>query len=114
VAQSAAAAGAHYIDLADGCRFVCDVPPAMNATFRESGYLAASGANAVPALSSVVTDHLCAGRRQIDCIECCVAPAQAAPCALATIAAVLSYCGEPIQVWQDGQWQVQIGWVKSA
>ncbi|UUZ52006.1 hypothetical protein LP420_25275 [Massilia sp. B-10] len=30
-------AGAHYIDLADGRRFVCDFPAALDAAFRACG-----------------------------------------------------------------------------
>jgi short subunit dehydrogenase-like uncharacterized protein len=36
VAAAVAAAGAHYIDLADGRRFVCDFPAALDAAFREA------------------------------------------------------------------------------
>jgi saccharopine dehydrogenase-like NADP-dependent oxidoreductase len=60
-AQAAAAAGAHYIDLADGRRFVCDFPAAMSTVFSTAGRTAVCGASTVPALSSAVIDHLCGG-----------------------------------------------------
>jgi saccharopine dehydrogenase-like NADP-dependent oxidoreductase len=110
VAEAAAAATAHYIDLADGRRFVCDFAGAMDATFRAAGRLAISGASTVPALSTAVVDHLCNTWERIDAIDICIAPAQTAPRGRATLAAVLSYCGEPIQVWDHGRWQPQIGW----
>lgn len=110
VAEAAAAAAAHYIDLADGRRFVCDFAGAMDATFRAAGRSAISGASTVPALSSAVVDHLCNGWKRIDAIDICIAPAQTAPRGRATLAAVLSYCGEPIQVWNQGRWQPQTGW----
>ncbi len=110
VASAAAAAAAHYIDLADGRRFVCDFAPALDATFRAAGRSAISGASTVPALSSAVVDHLCQGWTRIDAIDICIAPAQTAPRGRATLAAVLSYCGEPIQVWHQGRWQAQRGW----
>jgi saccharopine dehydrogenase-like NADP-dependent oxidoreductase len=47
VAQAAAAAQAHYIDLADGRRFVCDFPAALHATFTAAGRTAISGASTV-------------------------------------------------------------------
>ncbi|MES2019169.1 MAG: saccharopine dehydrogenase NADP-binding domain-containing protein [Pseudomonadota bacterium] len=110
VARAVAAAGAHYIDLADGRRFVCDFPAALDQAFREQDRIAITGASTVPALSSAVVDHLTAGWRSIGDIDFCIAPAQTAPRGVATMAAVLSYCGAPIQVWQGGQWVTQYGW----
>lgn len=110
VAKATAAAGAHYIDLSDGRRFVCDFPNAMDATFRAAGRLAVCGASTVPALSSAVIDHLCQSWQRIDAIDICIAPAQTAPRGQATLAAVLSYCGESIQTWNGGKWEPQIGW----
>ena len=110
VPTAVAAAGAHYIDLADGRRFVCDFVQAMDATFRESGKLGITGASTVPALSSAVIDFLSRDWKRIDTIDFCIAPAQTAPRGVATMSAVLSYCGAPIQVWQDGEWRTQYGW----
>ncbi len=112
VARAVAAAGAHYIDLADGRRFVCDFPAALQQIFQQAGRIAITGASTVPALSSAVVDHLCVGWSRIDAIETCIAPAQTAPRGQATLAAVLSYCGKPIEVWNAGQWQVMRGWAQ--
>ena len=110
VPLAVAAAGAHYIDLADGRRFVCDFPAALDAAFREAGRTAVSGASTVPALSSAVVDHLAAGWQALRGIDICIAPAQGAPRGEATLAGVLAYCGEPIRVWQGGRWVEQPGW----
>lgn len=110
VPQAVAAAGAHYIDLADGRRFVCDFPAALDVAFRSAGRTAVTGASTVPALSSAVVDHLTAGWQSIHSIDICIAPAQGAPRGEATLAGVLAYCGEPIRVWQHGQWTEQPGW----
>jgi len=112
VARACAQAGVHYIDLADGRRFVCDFPRALNAAFVDAGRVAISGASTVPALSSAVVDSLCAGWQRLDTLDICIAPAQTAPRGVATLRAVLSYCGGPIQVWHGGQWQTHIGWAK--
>lgn len=112
VAEAAADAGAHYIDLADGRRFVCELPAALDDRFRAAGRAAITGASTVPALSSAVVDHLCAGWRRIDSIDICIAPAQTAPRGLATMQAVLGYCGRPIEVWAQGRWQTQHGWAR--
>ena len=112
VAQAAAEAGAHYIDLADGRRFVCDFPAVLQAAFAAAGRTAISGASTVPALSSAVVDHLCAGWQRIDSIDLCIAPAQRAPRGEATLAAVLSYCGADITMWDGGRWQSTPGWAR--
>lgn len=110
VARAAARAGAHYIDLADGRRFVCDFPQALQEEFLRAGTTGISGASTVPALSSAVVDHLCGGWKSVHAIDICIAPAQTAPRGRATLAAVLSYCGKPIRVWCDGQWTEAPGW----
>jgi saccharopine dehydrogenase-like NADP-dependent oxidoreductase len=112
VAHAAASAGAHYVDLADGRRFVCDFSAALDAVFRHAGRTAISGASTVPALSSAVVDHLCQGWEHIDSIDVCIAPAQTAPRGKATLAAVLSYCGAPIRTWMNGHWTSQRGWAQ--
>lgn len=112
VARACAQAGVHYIDLADGRRFVCDFPRALHAAFVDADRVAISGASTVPALSSAVVDSLCAGWQRLDTLDICIAPAQTAPRGVATLRAVLSYCGGPIQVWNGGQWQTYVGWAK--
>lgn len=110
VAQATARCGAHYIDLADGRRFVCDIASAVGEEFRAAGCTAISGASTVPALSSAVVDSLRGRFAALHSIDTCIAPAQQAPRGVATLAAVLSYCGEPIPMWQHGRWQARIGW----
>ncbi len=110
VAQACAKAGVHYIDLADGRRFVCDFSHALHTAFVDSGRVAITGASTVPALSSAVVDALSVGWQRLDTLDTCIAPAQTAPRGAATLRAVLSYCGGPIQVWHGGRWQTQFGW----
>ncbi len=110
VPLAVAAAGAHYIDLADGRRFVCDFVQANDAAFRACGRLAITGASTVPALSSAVVNALAENWLRIDAIDYCIAPAQTAPRGVATMAAVLNYCGAAIQVWQGGKWCARYGW----
>ena len=110
VARAAAAAGAHYIDLADGRRFVCDFRGALDGAFRVAGRSAVSGASTVPALSSAVVDALLPRFGRLDAIDTCIAPAQQAPRGRATLEAVLGYCGEPVRVWRNGAWHESTGW----
>lgn len=114
VAEACAAAGAHYIDLADGRRFVCDFPAAMQARFVAAQRCAVSGASTVPALSSAVVDHLVQGWQAIHSIDVCIAPAQTAPRGVATLESVLSYCGVPVDIWREGRWQQALGWASPA
>ncbi|MBE0586533.1 MAG: saccharopine dehydrogenase NADP-binding domain-containing protein, partial [Hydrogenophaga sp.] len=114
VAKACAEAGAHYIDLADGRRFVCDFPAAMRARFVEAQRCAVSGASTVPALSSAVVDHLTRGWQAIHSIHICIAPAQTAPRGVATLESVLSYCGVPVDIWREGRWQQAPGWANPA
>jgi saccharopine dehydrogenase-like NADP-dependent oxidoreductase len=110
VPQSSARAGAHYIDLADGRRWVCDFPAALNLLFTNHSRIAFSGASTVPALSSAVIDTLTKRLARMDKIDICIAPAQKAPRGVATLRAVLSYCGEPVRLWRDGAWTSEVGW----
>ena len=105
-----AEAGAHYIDLADGRQFACNFPDALDTAFRKAGKLAITGASTVPALSSAVVNKLSSDMEHIELIDICIAPAQAAPRGVATMKAVLGYCGEKIPVWSNGRWISAYGW----
>lgn len=110
VARACAEAGCHYIDLADGRRFVCDFPAALHERFLSAGRTAISGASTVPALSSAVIEDLSQDWQALHTVDICIAPAQTAPRGLATLEAVLRYCGAPIQVWKEGRWTTELGW----
>ncbi|MBI3528406.1 MAG: saccharopine dehydrogenase NADP-binding domain-containing protein [Betaproteobacteria bacterium] len=110
VAKAAVAAGAHYIDLADGRAFVNGFAQEIDSLARDSGLLMISGASTVPALSSAVVDELITRFRQIDEIQTYIAPGQRAPRGTATIAGVFSYAGKPFKWMRDGQWRNASGW----
>lgn len=112
VARACAQAGAHYMDLADGRRFVADFPAALNADFASAHLVAISGASTLPSLSSAVVHSLAAGWQHIDTIDVCIAPAHRAGRGVATLASVLSYCGQDIRVWSQGQWTTVQGWMR--
>jgi len=110
VALAACAAGAHYIDLADGREFVCNFSAAVDAAARAAGVLAVSGASSVPGLSSAVVDALRSRFRQLEVIHTVIAPGQKAPRGDATFAAVLGYAGRPVRRLRGGQWGESHGW----
>ncbi len=110
VAHACLQAGMHYIDLADGRDFVRDFPARLDAVARRYGRSAISGASTLPALSSAVVDALRGRFDLLQSIDIVIAPAQATPLGMATVRAVLSYCGQPFECWIDGRWQRAIGW----
>lgn len=110
VARAAIAAGAHYIDLADGRDFVAGID-ALDQAAREADVLIVSGASTLPALSSAVVDAYGHEFQSLETVEVSIAPGQRTPRGEATIAAVLSYCGKPFKVLDDGRWREAYGWM---
>ena len=110
VAQAANAAGAHYLDLADGRDFVAGFAAANNAAANAAGVLAVSGASTLPALSSAVIDTLALRLATIEEIRIYIAPGQRAPRGIATLAAVFSYAGRQFTWLSGGAWRDAVGW----
>jgi hypothetical protein len=110
VAAATLAAGAHYIDLADGRDFVAAFAGQLDAVARAAGRLAISGASTLPGLSSAVADHLALRFQKILEIQISIAPAQRAQRGTATIAGVLSYAGKPFTRLCLGRWSDAWGW----
>jgi len=104
--------GAHYIDLADDRRFVCDIT-VLDSQAREKGVLVVSGASSVPGLSAAVVDHYQNQFNSIESINLAIAPGNKAERGLATVEAILSYTGHPLNVFKEGRWQDVYGWMDS-
>lgn len=109
VALACIAAGAHYVDLADGRAFVCGIGR-LDAAARERGVAVVSGASTLPAVSSAVVDALRGEVGELHSIEITIAPAQRIPRGEATLAGVLSYCGRPFRRLERGRWRTVRGW----
>ena len=110
VALAALAAGAHYLDLADGRQFVTRFPYYVHPAAREAQRVAISGASSVPALSSAVIDSVIARLSQIEEIQIAIAPGQRAAPGEATVAAVLGYAGRRFKWRSNGAWRDAWGW----
>jgi saccharopine dehydrogenase-like NADP-dependent oxidoreductase len=110
VAAASLAAGAHYVDLADGRAFVTRFAEHNDRAARAARRLAVSGASTVPALSSAVIDHLAPRLHELEEIRIVIAPGQRAPRGNATIAGVLSYAGKPFTWLRNGAWCTVWGW----
>ncbi len=109
VAKACLACGSHYIDLADGREFV-EGFDALHEDACRKGVLLVSGASTLPGLSSAVVDHVRGDFESIHSIETSIAPAHQTPRGVGTVAAVLSYCGAPFQVFENGEWVTRYGW----
>ena len=109
VAKACLACGSHYIDLADGREFV-EGFDALHEDACRKGVLLVSGASTLPGLSSAVVDHVRGEFESIHSIETSIAPAHQTPRGVGTVAAVLSYCGAPFQVFENGEWVTRYGW----
>ncbi len=110
VAAASIAAGAHYLDLADGREFVARFAEKNDAAARAAGRVALSGASTLPALSSAVIDHLAKRLHSLEEIRIAIAPGQRAPRGEATIAGVFSYAGKRFRWWSGGEWRDACGW----
>ncbi len=110
VVRATLAAGAHYLDLADGRSFVAGFTGANDAQARAANRLAISGASTLPALSSAVVDELLQRLESLDTIELAIAPGQRAPRGVATLKSVFSYVGEPFLWLNKGRWVNAHGW----
>ncbi len=112
VANAALAAGAHYLDLADGRQFIVEFAARVKDQAVRAGRVAISGASTLPALSSAVIEELRLGLSSLESVEVIIAPGQRAPRGKATLEAVFSYLGRPFQVWRKGQWRRAWGWME--
>jgi len=112
VAKGALAAGAHYLDLADGRQFIAEFAAGMSALAVGVDRVAICGASTLPALSSAVVDELRVGMSSLESIEVTIAPGQRAPRGKATLEAVFSYLGRPFLVWRKGRWRREWGWME--
>ena len=95
VASACIAAGAHYIDLADGRDFVAGIGALHDAAAR-AGVLVTSGASSVPALSGAAADALAAGMHRVGAIDIGISPGNRTERGLSTVRAILGYCGQPL------------------
>jgi saccharopine dehydrogenase-like NADP-dependent oxidoreductase len=109
VARAALAAGANYLDLADGRAFVAGIA-CLDDAARERGVVLAAGASTLPAVSSAVVEHLKTGFSRMDTVTICIAPGQRTPRGVATMESILSYCGRPFEEWSNGKWRRVHGW----
>jgi hypothetical protein len=109
VARAAIEARSHYLDLADGRAFVVGIQ-ALDAAARAAGVCVLSGASSLPALSSAVVDEHVTHFKRIDSIAIGISSGAKLP-GIATLSAVMGYCGKSFRVWENGAWADAYGWL---
>jgi len=109
VARAAIAAHCHYLDLADGRAFVTGIA-SLDAAARAADVSVVSGVSSLPALSSAVVDRYLPEFSRLDAIRIGITSGAVVP-GVATLRAILGYCGKPVRVLQDGRWVEAFGWL---
>lgn len=109
LARAAIAARCHYIDLADARDFVVGFR-SLDDEARAADVLAVSGASSVPGISSAVVAHYRDAFAGLQMIDIAISPGNAFDPGVATVASVLGGVGQPIRVFQDGEWRTVYGW----
>ncbi len=109
VAAACIQARAHYLDLADGREFVTGISK-LDTAARGAGVCVFSGVSSLPALSSAVVDQHVSHFKRLDSIAIGISSGGKLP-GIATVRAVLGYCGKPIRVWENGAWAKTHGWL---
>ena len=110
LAETALEAGAHYLDLADGRAFVAGFVEALEGRARRAGRCAVTGASSSPGISHAAIARISRGWRAVDRIEVAIAPGARAPRGHSVVRAALSWVGQPVRVFVDGQWRMRPGW----
>lgn len=101
------AAGADYLDLADGADFVAGISRFDDAA-KARGVAVLSGVSSFPVLTAAVVRHLARGLKQVDSIEGGIAPSPYAGVGLNVIRAIASYAGQEVRLTRGGA--PAIGW----
>jgi hypothetical protein len=109
LARGCAERGIHYIDLADSRRHVCTIAE-LDSLARTREILIVSGASTVPAISTAVADELARGLSGVESIDVGISPGHRAPRGLATVQAILSYCGQRLPGFIAGTRTTEFGW----
>ena len=101
VARACLRAGAPYIDMADGREFAANFS-SLDGEAKEKKIPLITGASTVPGLSSAILDAAAKDFSEINAVEYGIGAALKTGLGLATLQAVLSYCGKPCEILKNG------------
>ena len=102
VAEAAISIGAHYLDLADGTDFVCNIET-LDTAAREKDVFVLAGTSTCPVLTTAVARELSRDLARVESITGGIAPSPFAGLGRSVVEAIADYAGKPIQVIRDGQ-----------
>jgi saccharopine dehydrogenase-like NADP-dependent oxidoreductase len=111
VPRAAIAAGCHYVDLADGRRFVAGIAE-LDADARQRSVSVISGASSVPALSSGVVSRYSPRFGELASIRIGISSGARTP-GLATVSGIFGYAGKPFTRLENREWVTAYGWLDS-
>lgn len=107
--EAAIGARCHYLDLADSRAFVAGIGR-FDSPARAVGIAVISGASSTPALSHAVLDSLTSAWLSIDSVDVAIIPGNRTPKGRSVIDGILSWVGQKLQAFRDGEWQEARGW----
>jgi saccharopine dehydrogenase-like protein len=87
--------GIHYVDISDARARVVEIA-SLDSVARLENCAIVSGASTVPAFTTAIVDELVPNPREVVAIDVGISPGHRTPRGLATVSAILSYCGRPI------------------
>lgn len=109
VAQACIRHRAHYIDIADGRDFVCNIIQ-LNDAAQQAGLTIVSGASSVPALTSAIIETYRHAFTALTTLDYSISTAQRTNPGLATTEAICGYVGKPFTTRQNGTITTIYGW----
>jgi saccharopine dehydrogenase-like NADP-dependent oxidoreductase len=109
--RAAIAAGAHYLDLADGAEFLKGFAAALNTAAREKNVVAISGTSTTPALTTAVVDQITKGWKRVDSIDMVLVPASHTSVGVALIKGMLAQAGGDITTFKHGALATVKSWL---
>jgi saccharopine dehydrogenase-like NADP-dependent oxidoreductase len=111
IPRSCLQAGCHYVDLADGRDYVAGITQ-LDQSAREQGVFVCAGASSTPAITAALVADLLPRLGPVRSIQIALSAGNKNQPGVSTISAILSYVGQPVQVWQGGRWQTIRGWTR--
>jgi hypothetical protein len=102
IARAALAAGAHYLDLADGSDFVRGIAQ-LDAEAKAKGKFVLAGASSFPVLHAAVVRRLARDLAAVESSTVGIAPVPYAGVGSTVMRAIASYAGKPVRLVRGGR-----------
>jgi NAD(P)-dependent dehydrogenase (short-subunit alcohol dehydrogenase family) len=109
VAKQCIEAASHYLDLSDARQFVEGIS-SLDQAARQQNVFVTAGVSSVPAITFALIKELSPEFLCIDQITISLSPGNQNPRGASTIAAILTYLGRPVSVFENGRWIGVSGW----